>query len=199
MPLLKARTNDAPGGTDEVRFVTLDDWRKLRAAEPATNRRLGLRLASDETLDKVSDEIAGDLDRFAAIAIEFPRFTDGRAYTTARLLRERYGYRGEIRAVGEVLRDQLLFMRRCGFDAFEIAEATDAESLSAALAEISVVYQPAVDGRRPAYALRHHLPDHRQARGGEDRNDRRSPARAEDGGASTASQVPVAVAANWAY
>jgi len=199
MPLLKARTDDAPGETGEVRFVTLDDWRNLRAATPASNRRLGLRLASDETLDVIGDEIVGDLDRFAAIALEFPRFTDGRAYTTARLLRERHGYRGEIRAVGEVLRDQLLFMSRCGFDAFELAEETDAESLDAALAEISVVYQPAVDERRPAHALRHHLPNERKARGEEDRSGRRSAVPAEDDGISTASPDPVAVAANWAY
>lgn len=203
MPLLKARTDDAPDGTDKVRFVTLDEWRDLRAAAPASDRclgqRLGLRLASDETGGEIGDEISGDLERFAVIALEFPRFTDGRAYSTARLLRERYGYRGEIRAVGEVLRDQLLFMRRCGFDAFELARDIDAESLDAALAEISVVYQPAADARRPAYALRHHLPDDRRARADEDRGGHRSPARAEDGEISTASPARVAVAANWAY
>ncbi len=151
MPLLRIRADSPAGRADDIRFVTLDEWRRLRGGATGPGGRLGLRLASEETLDAIGDEIAGDLDRFAAIAIVFPRFTDGRPYTTARLLRERHGYRGEIRAVGEVLRDQLLFMRRCGFDAFELAEGADVEGLEAALREISVVYQPAADGRRPVH------------------------------------------------
>ncbi len=88
------------------------------------------------------------------IALEFPSFGDGRAYSYARLLRERHGYRGELRAVGNVLRDQALFMRRCGFDAFEVAEGTGIAGWREALGEISVFYQPTEDGRPATPALR---------------------------------------------
>jgi uncharacterized protein (DUF934 family) len=100
------------------------------------------------------EAIAADVGRFALIAIEFPAFTDGRGYSTARILRERLGFQGELRAVGDVLRDQFLFLHRCGFDAFEVAE-TDAAAWHAALAEFRVWYQPTGDGRAPALALRH--------------------------------------------
>ncbi|MHA1154101.1 MAG: DUF934 domain-containing protein, partial [Alphaproteobacteria bacterium] len=92
--------------------------------------------------------------RFQVIALEFPSFGDGRAYSYARLLRERHGYRGELRAVGNVLRDQALFMRRCGFDAFEVAEGTAVAGWREALGEISVFYQPTEDGRPAAPGLR---------------------------------------------
>ncbi|MCH8809777.1 MAG: DUF934 domain-containing protein, partial [Proteobacteria bacterium] len=114
------------------------------------NAPLGIRLRSDQPPKLVLD----DLDRFAVVALEFPKFGDGRAYSYARLLRERYGYRGELRAVGNVLRDQALFMLRCGFDAFELAEDSALEGWRESLAEISVFYQPTADGRSPAHALR---------------------------------------------
>ena len=68
------------------------------------------------------DDIASDIMRFSVIALVFPKFGDGRAFSTARLLRERYNYSGELRAVGEVLTDQIQLMQRCGFDAFEISD-----------------------------------------------------------------------------
>jgi uncharacterized protein (DUF934 family) len=80
----------------------------------------------------------------------FPNFRDGRAYSQARLLRERYRYRGELRATGEVLRDQFLFLVRAGFDAFEVKKAADAVVFAEALARYSVFYQPGADGRAPA-------------------------------------------------
>jgi uncharacterized protein (DUF934 family) len=95
------------------------------------------------------------LDRFAVVALEFPVFTDGRAFTSARLLRERYGYTGEVRAVGNVLRDQVLFMLRCGFDAFEMKSDDAAENWRAAIAEIDVFYQAAADRRTRVVELRH--------------------------------------------
>ncbi len=131
-------------------IVSLERW---RAEADGLRRRqgpLGIRLKSDQS----PELIASDLDRFEVVALEFPRFTDGRAYSYARLLRERYGYERELRAVGNVLRDQFLFMLRCGFDAFEVAEDSVLEGWRAALGEISVVYQPTADGRSPAHALR---------------------------------------------
>ena len=89
------------------------------------------------------------------IALDFPKFSDGRAYTQARLLRERFGYRGELRATGNVLRDQLLFMLRCGFDAFETGDQVTAEVVERSLASFSLAYQPAADGRPSVIELRH--------------------------------------------
>jgi uncharacterized protein (DUF934 family) len=113
--------------------------------------RLGLRLRNTDPVEA----LRGNVARFDLIALEFPKFTDGRAYSHARLLRERYGYRGELRAVGSALRDQLAFMRRCGFDSYEIKDGVDADAWIKALGGISVVYQPATDGRASALALRH--------------------------------------------
>jgi uncharacterized protein (DUF934 family) len=79
--------------------------------------------------------------------LNFPRFGDGRAYSQARLLRGRLGYWGELRAAGNVLRDQLLFMQRCGFDAFEVGPRAVTENWTAAFGEIDVFYQPTEDGR----------------------------------------------------
>jgi uncharacterized protein (DUF934 family) len=125
--------------------VSLDRWRRDRQTLIGRNSGLGVRLASDEPAQAIAD----DLPRLDLVALEFPTFRDGRAYSTARLLRERYGFAGEVRAVGNVLRDQFLFMHRCGFDAFEV-EAATAAAWTAALAEISIVYQAASDDRVPA-------------------------------------------------
>jgi uncharacterized protein (DUF934 family) len=93
------------------------------------------------------DDIVPYLDRVAVIALTFPTFRDGRAYSQARLLRERHGYRGELRATGQVLRDQFLFMLRAGFDAFEVKKAGDAEAFANTVKRYSVFYQPTGDGR----------------------------------------------------
>lgn len=111
---------------------------------------VGLRVASTQT----ADEVAQLLDAVETVALEFPTFTDGRAYSTARLLREKYGYSGELRAVGDVLRDQLFFMQRCGFDVLELREDQDPHGALAALREFSVTYQTAADGRPPVYRAR---------------------------------------------
>ena len=84
----------------------------------------------------------------------FPSFRDGRAYSQARLLRERHGFEGELRATGQVLRDQFLFMLRAGFDAFEVIKDADAEAFAQASRRYSVFYQPTGDGRATARAAR---------------------------------------------
>jgi uncharacterized protein (DUF934 family) len=113
-------------------------------------RAVGVRLKSDEEVEA----LAYDLPRIAVVALEFPKFRDGRAYSNARLLRERFGYAGEIRAVGDVLREQAHFMLRCGFDAFEPADGTGAQEWEAVTRRFRHVYQRAADGREPAYAER---------------------------------------------
>jgi uncharacterized protein (DUF934 family) len=123
--------------------VSLGRWRK---AEPTLSERtdpVGLRLANTVA----PQDIAGDLPRFALIVLSFPKFTDGRAYSQARLLRTRFGYTGELRAEGDVLRDQLLFMKRCGFNSFVVGERAVKEDWAKAFGEFDVFYQQAPDGR----------------------------------------------------
>ena len=87
------------------------------------------------------------LDRLAVVALVFPTFRDGRAYSQARILRERHDYRGELRATGQVLRDQFMFMLRAGFDAFEVKKDSDAKAFASTAKRYSVFYQPTGDGR----------------------------------------------------
>src|SRR5882724_10333927 len=93
------------------------------------------------------DDLVPYLDRLAVVALVFPSFRDGRAYSQARLLRERYGFRGELRATGQVLRDQFAFMLRAGFDAFDVKKPGDAEAFAISAKRYSVFYQPTGDGR----------------------------------------------------
>ncbi len=107
-------------------------------------------------LDSSEDpqSLAGDLARFAVIGINFPKFADGRGYSTARLLRERYGYKGELRAIGDVLQDQLFYMKRCGIDAYAIRTDKDIEAALAGLNDFSETYQAAVDQPQPLFRRR---------------------------------------------
>ena len=104
-------------------------------------------------------ELVPYLGKIATVALVFPTFRDGRAYSQARLLRERYGYRGDLRATGQVLRDQFVFMLRAGFDSFEVKKQADAEAFMLTAKRYSVFYQPTGDGRITALhqrmALRH--------------------------------------------
>ena len=99
-------------------------------------------------------EFAQHLDRLALVALTFPTFKDGRAYSQARQLREQYGFRGELRATGDVLRDQFLFLLCAGFDAFEVKKDTDADAFAEAAKRYSVFYQPTGDGRLAASKAR---------------------------------------------
>lgn len=160
MPLLKngeivddpwrRLADDEPVPADTPILVSLERWQAERDALLARCVPLGVHLANSQPVAA----LAADVGRLELIALEFPKFNDGRAYTQARLLRERLGYRGELRATGNVLRDQLFLMQRCGFDAFEPAKPGAAAAWAAALAEFAVVYQPATDGRTPAGRLR---------------------------------------------
>ena len=141
---------DEPLPGDRGAIVPYARWSAERESLLRRNAPLGVRVPNTIA----ASALAPDLAYFDVVALEFPKFTDGRAYSQARLLRERYGYRGELRATGQVLRDQLLFMKRCGFDSFEIAAACPAEAWCAALGEISVFYQPAADARTPLSAIR---------------------------------------------
>ncbi len=116
----------------------------------AAGRAVGVRLEPAEEVEA----LAYDLPRIAVVALAFPRYRDGRAYTAAYLLRRRLGYAGEVRAVGEVLRDQAGFMARCGFDAFAPADGASPEDWAHAVHRHRHVYQRAADLRVPAYLER---------------------------------------------
>ena len=99
-------------------------------------------------------ELLPHLDRLMLVEVNFPAFGDGRGYSSARMLREA-GYAGELRAVGDVLVDQLAYMRRCGFDAFEPEQQLDKDDVDAAFARWPEIYQPAADDRTPIWTKRH--------------------------------------------
>ncbi len=116
----------------------------------AAGHKVGLGL----TCAEAPNILAPALGRLSLIALEFPKFRDGRAYSGARLLRERMGWRGELRAVGDVLVEQAFLMIRCGFDAFEPADASTPADWTAAAARFAYVYQRAADSRPPAFVER---------------------------------------------
>lgn len=128
-------------------LVTLDRWRTEREALLARAAPVGVVLDPGQPLE----ELAADL---ACIALRFPSPGEGRPYSAARLLRERYGYRGEIRAIGEVLIDQVYFLKRSGFDVLALRADQDPPAALAALQAFSVRYQPAWDEALPLYRRR---------------------------------------------
>ena len=114
-------------------------WREARTDLLARKGRVGVWLASDEQAEDLEPFLA----ELAIIAIDFPVFSDGRGYSNARILRERLGYDGELRAVGDVLRDQLFLMRRCGFTSFALRSDRDAGQAVSALTDFRHAYQHA--------------------------------------------------------
>jgi uncharacterized protein (DUF934 family) len=132
-------------------IISLAQWQEQRDKLSQRTGPLGIVLRSDEKPEHIAD----DLRYFSVIALDFPAFGDGRAYSSARLLRDRYGYTGELRAIGDVLLEQLHFMNRVGFDAFAINSNDAVHEWEIAAADISVWYQPASDGRTSVLELRH--------------------------------------------
>lgn len=131
-------------------IVPLDLWLEHSHALKARDGGLGVWLNSDEEVEAIAD----DLEHFQVVALNFPVFSDGRSYSNARLLRDRYGYKGEVRAIGDVLRDQLFLMKRCGFDAYVIREDRNAEEALQSLKDFSEVYQAATDQPQPLFRRR---------------------------------------------
>lgn len=125
-------------------------WLARKAELQARINTIGVWLDADEG----PEALAGDLDDLPLIGVNFPKFADGRGYSTARLLRERYGYVGEVRALGDVLHDQLFFMKRCGFDAYAVRQDKDIEAALAGLAVFGETYQTAADQPLPLFRRR---------------------------------------------
>jgi uncharacterized protein (DUF934 family) len=136
-----------PSGDVIVPLVT---WLEQRDALLSRSGRLGVWLDSNEEPALISD----DLPHFGVVAVNFPQFTDGRGYSIARLLRERYRWRGELRAIGDVQRDQLFYLARCGFDAFALRESGDMQSALSAFGDFSEAYQTSVERSQPLFRRR---------------------------------------------
>ena len=151
-PFIRIGVDDAipAKGAVLVSLTTWQDhWEKLlRRGEP-----VGVWLRSDEHPEIIAD----DLDNLQLIALEFPTFRDGRGYSYARLVRERYGFEGELRAIGDVLLEQLHYMERVGFNAFEVDSKDALADLAIADRDFSVWYQPSADDRASSAQLRTEL------------------------------------------
>lgn len=141
---LLAPDADVPPGGDVI--VSVEQWNQNADALLARSGKVGVVVRSHESPDAITRR-----DELPLIAIDFPKFSDGRGYSSARLLRDRLGYRGELRAVGDVLRDQLFYMLRCGIDSFALKAGKDIEGALEAFREFSVTYQAAADDPRPLF------------------------------------------------
>jgi uncharacterized protein (DUF934 family) len=131
-------------------IVPLNVWKAQKDQLQGRKNTLGVWLDSDE----LAEELATDAEGFAVIALNFPTFMDGRAFTTARLLRERFGYQGDIRAVGYIIRDQLFYMSRCGFTSFKLPEGNNLEAALESFNDFTESYQAAVDQPQPLFRRR---------------------------------------------
>lgn len=127
-------------------IVPLAVWQAQRATLQARGN-VGVWLNSDDR----AESLQNDLEQFALIAVNFPKFADGRGYTIAQQLRVRLGYRGELRAIGDVLRDQLFYLQRVGFDAFAVRADKDIEAAINSLSDFSVRYQASADEPQPLF------------------------------------------------
>ena len=131
-------------------IVSLSRFQKDREALLARNTPIGVHLQSHENPELLGD----DVNRLSLVALEFPKFRDGRAFSWARILRTRLGFKGEIRAVGDFLYDQVNYQHRVGFDAWEVPDHFTVEMFNRALNEMTNVYQPSTDGKKTIRELR---------------------------------------------
>ena len=131
-------------------IVPLALWQARRGELLARAGRLGVWLSGEQDPAHIAD----DFEHFAVIAVDFAKFTNGRGYSVARLLRERYGWRGELRAIGDVQRDQVFYLKRCGFDAFDLRDSEDMQTALGAFNDFSEAYQASVDRPLPLFRRR---------------------------------------------
>ena len=156
LPKAEAIAGDAVGATPPAALpegpvlLPLAHWLAARDSLASHAAPVGVWLDAGDDPALLADELA----RLPLVAVNFPKFTDGRGYSIARTLRERYGYRGELRAIGDVLHDQLQLLHRCGFDAFAVRADKDAERALAGLNTFSDSYQGAVDQPLPLFRRR---------------------------------------------
>jgi len=135
---------------DGDHLFPLSVWQSRKQEIISAYKHIGVWLDSNEEVEAIAD----DLHYFQVVGVNFPKFADGRGYSTARLLRERYGYEGEVRAIGDVLQDQLFYLKRSGFDAFALRADRDIEVAVAALETFPEAYQTAADQKQPLFRRR---------------------------------------------
>jgi uncharacterized protein (DUF934 family) len=135
---------------DGAAIVSLTRFNKDRDVLLARNVPLGVVLKSAESPEALGD----DVHRLSLVVLEFPIFRDGRAFSWARMLRERMKFTGEIRATGHFLYDQLAFMHRVGINAFDVPQTVTLENFNRAMGEMTNVYQPSADGKKTIFQLR---------------------------------------------
>lgn len=147
--VLRLRENDTPESVVVPAGKVIAPLKVWQAQRDTLRGRaeLGVWLASDERAEDLQNEVA----KFAVIAVEFPKFADGRGYSIAYHLRARFGYRGELRAIGDVLRDQMFYMQRVGFDAFAPRADKDIREALKGLSDFSVTYQASADEAQPLF------------------------------------------------
>jgi uncharacterized protein (DUF934 family) len=137
---------DGPAGV----LIPFQLWRTKRDVSATLGTEVGVLVGEEDDLT----EVAAHLAHTGLIAVHFPRFTNGRGYSIARLLRGRYGYRGELRAVGDIMRDQLFYLRRVGFDAFELRADQACEQALHAFEDFTQPYQASSDEPTPLFRRR---------------------------------------------
>jgi len=142
--------DDAPLPEGGGAIVSLTRFQKEREGLLARNAPVGVRLKAAESPEQLGD----DVQRLSVVALEFPQFKDGRAFSWARMLRTRLGFTGEVRAVGDFLYDQIAYQRRVGFDAWEVPQGFTLAQFQRALGEMTDVYQPSTDGKKTIRELR---------------------------------------------
>ena len=130
--------------------VSLTRWQSEKSALLATGQPLAVRVLPAETIEDLREDLA----LLSMVVIEMNPFTDGRSFTQIRALREHLGFRGEIRVLGDFLRDQMFFLHRLGANAFEFAHGTDLKDRLKAFEEFTVTYQAASDQPQPLFRRR---------------------------------------------
>lgn len=132
------------------KIINWEDWQSQNEELVVKNEKTTLEFPNDLDIHLIKD----DLNYFDEIVLNFPVFRDGRAYSQARILREELGFKGILRAVGDILLDQIFFMRRCGFEVFDIKDNANQEEWQNALNDFSLSYQPTNDGMKTIWELR---------------------------------------------
>jgi uncharacterized protein (DUF934 family) len=128
-------------------LVPLNYWLEHRVELKQQSGQVGVWLDSDEEVESLAD----DLPQLPVVALNFPKFVDGRGFSSARLLRDRYDYQGEVRAIGNIIQDQLFMLQRCGFSQFSLANDIDLEAAAKSLNDFSDGYQTAADQAEPLF------------------------------------------------
>ena len=141
---------EAVNNSGDHLLVHISLWREHKPELLASNKNIGVWMDSDDD----AYELANDVNDLSLIAVNFPVFRDGRSFSNAAILRLRLSFNGELRAIGDVLRDQLFYMKKCGINSFELSDAVDAEEALAAFTDFADNYQSTVGDPAPLFRRR---------------------------------------------